>query len=188
MKTEQQLANFFAKYDPAIAKLGKALRTKLRARLPGLFEIVYVYASKNSLVISYSPIDKGYGGVCAIWLEPASVKLYFGRGAELAHADPNELLQGRGATVRHIVMNAAKDLERAEIEALIVAALELAEVRLDPNAKGTVIVKAEEQKQRAAKARKKAVKKAAKKPVRKAAKKVAQKAAKATATRRSKRA
>ena len=37
---EAQLASYFAKYDPAIVKLGKALRAKLRARLPGLFEVV----------------------------------------------------------------------------------------------------------------------------------------------------
>ena len=39
---ETQLASYFAKYEPAMAKLGKALRAKLRARLPGLSEIVYV--------------------------------------------------------------------------------------------------------------------------------------------------
>lgn len=33
---ETQLASFFAKYEPAIARLGKALRAKLRDRLPGL--------------------------------------------------------------------------------------------------------------------------------------------------------
>src|SRR5579864_8980658 len=45
---ETQLASFFAKYEPAMVKLGKALRAKLRARLPGLFEIVYVYESQNA--------------------------------------------------------------------------------------------------------------------------------------------
>jgi hypothetical protein len=35
---EAQLASYFAKYEPAMAKLGKASRAKLRARLPGLFE------------------------------------------------------------------------------------------------------------------------------------------------------
>jgi len=52
---ETQLAGCFAKYEPAMAKLGKALRAKLRARLPGLFEIVYVYENQNALVISCSP-------------------------------------------------------------------------------------------------------------------------------------
>jgi hypothetical protein len=153
MDAERQLAGFIAAYEPAVAKLGKALRTKLRARLPGLFEIVYVYASKNSLVISYSPIDKGYGGVCSLALEPSGVKLHFGQGAALAKTAPKGLLQGSGTLVRHVVLTAAKDLERPEIEALIAAALDLAKVRLDPNAKGAVVIKADEQKQRAAKAR-----------------------------------
>ena len=67
---ETQLASYFAKYEPAMAKLGKALRAKLRARLPGLFEIVYVYENQNALVISYSPTEHGYEGLCGIALYP----------------------------------------------------------------------------------------------------------------------
>ena len=145
---ETQLASFFAKHEPATAKLGKAVRAKLRARLPGLFEIVYVYERQNALVISYSPTEHGYEGVCTLGLYPDGVRLYFSRGALLSKADPNKLLQGR-ATVRYVALNAVRDFERAEIDALIVAALKLANVRLDANAKGAVIVKAEEQKQRA---------------------------------------
>jgi hypothetical protein len=151
---ETQLAGYFAKYEPPIAKLGKALRAKLRARLPGLFEIVYVYESQEALVISYSPTGQGYGGVCSIALYPDSVKLYFGQGARLSKADPNELLQGRGKTVRHVVLSRASDLDRAEIEALMAAALKLANVRPDARARGSVILKAEEQKQRARRATK----------------------------------
>jgi hypothetical protein len=40
------------------------LRAKLRDRLPGLFEIVYVYETQNALVISYSPTENGYEGLC----------------------------------------------------------------------------------------------------------------------------
>src|SRR6185436_1923654 len=68
---ETQLASFFAKYEPAMAELGKALRAKLRARLPGLFEIVYVYENQDALVISYSPTEHGYEGVCSIALYPS---------------------------------------------------------------------------------------------------------------------
>lgn len=150
---EAQVASDFAKYEPAIAKLGKALRAKLRARLPGLFEIVYVYTSQEALLISYSPTEHGYGGVCSLALYPSGVKLHFGRGASLSKADPNKLLQGRGKTVRHVVLNSVADLERAEIEALIAAALKLAKVQLDPSAKGSVILKAEEQKQRTLRAK-----------------------------------
>ena len=151
---ETQLASYFAKYEPAIVKLGKALRAKLRARLPGLFEIVYVYESQNALVISYSPTERGYEGLCSIALYPHCVNLYFGQGALLSKSDPNKLLQGRGKTVRHVVMNAVADFDRAEIEVLMAAALKLAKLRLDANAKGAVIIKAEAQKQRARRATK----------------------------------
>jgi hypothetical protein len=154
MNAETQLAGFFAKYDPAIVKLGKALRAKLRTRLPGLFEIVYVYEKQNALVISYSPTENGYDGLCSIGLYPDRVNLYFGQGALLSKSDPKKLLQGRGKTVRHVVLNAVADFDRAEIEVLMAAALQLARLRLDASAKGSVIIKAEAQKQRALRAKK----------------------------------
>ena len=151
---ETQLAVYFATCEPAMAKLGKALRAKLRARLPGLFEIVYVYERQNALVISYSPTERGYEAVCSISVYPRLVKLAFGKGAQLSKSDPKKLLQGQGKTVRHVELNSVADFERAEIESLIADAVKLAELRLDPNAKGAVVVKAEAQKQRARRATK----------------------------------
>jgi hypothetical protein len=151
---ETQLASFFAKYEPAIAKLGKTLRAKLRDRLPGLFELVYVYETQNSLVISYSPTESGPDGVCAIALYPRCVKLFFGQGALLSKSDPNKLLQGRGKTVRYVVLNSVADFDRAEIEVLMAAALKLAKLRLDASAKGSLIIRAVAQKQRARRATK----------------------------------
>lgn len=151
---ETQIASYFAKYDRAMVKLGRALRAKLRARLPGLFEIVYVYDRQNALVISYSPSEHGYEGLCSLGVYPDRVNLYFGRGAQLSKSDPGKLLQGSGKTVRHVVLSAVADFDRAEIEALIAAALNLGKVRLDPSAKGSVILKAEAQKQRARRATK----------------------------------
>lgn len=95
---ETQLASYFARYEPAMAKFGKALRAKLRARLPGLFEIVYVYENQNSLVISYSPTENGYEGLCSMALYPDKVNLYFAQGSLLSKSDPNKLLQGRSKT------------------------------------------------------------------------------------------
>ena len=159
---EAQLASFFAKYEPAVAKLGKALRAKLRDRLPGLFEVVYVYDTQNALVISYSPTENGYEGLCGIALYPRCVKLFFGQGARLSKSDPNKLLQGRGKTVRHVVLNSAADFDRAEIEVLMAAALKLAKLRLDASAKGSVIIKAVAQQQRAARRATKAARPASK--------------------------
>ena len=153
---EKQLASFFAKYEPAIAKLGKALRAKLRDRLPGLFEIVYVYENQGSLVISYSPTEHGHEGLCGISVHADGVKLFFGKGAELSKSDPSKRLQGSGKTVRHVVLSSVADFESAEIQALMAAALKLSKLRLDASAKGAMIIKAEEQKERARLAKKKA--------------------------------
>jgi hypothetical protein len=122
--------------------------------LPGLFEIVYVYENQNALVISYSPTERGYEAVCSISVYPRLVKLGFGRGAELSKSDPNKLLQGQGKMARYVELNSVADFDRAEIESLIADAVKLAKLRLDPNAKGAVIIKAEAQKQRARRATK----------------------------------
>ena len=151
---ETQLASYFAKYEPAMVKLGKALRAKLRDRLPGLFEVVYVYESQDSLVIAYSPTENGYEALCSIALYPSLVKLFFSQGPQLTKSDPNKLLQGRGKAVRYVVLNSVAEFDRPEIEALMAAALKLAKLRLDPSAKGSVIIKAEAQKQRARRATK----------------------------------
>lgn len=150
--TETQLAGHFAKYAPATARLGKALRAKLRARLPGLVEIVYMYENQNALVISYSPTGRGYEAVCSISVYPDLVKLGFGKGAALSKADPKKLLQGQGKTVRYVALNSVADFDRPEIETLIAAAVKLAKLRLDPNATGATVSKAEAQKQRARRA------------------------------------
>jgi hypothetical protein len=150
---EEQVASYFSKYEPKVARLGKALRAKLQARLPGLSEVVYVYENQNALLISYSPSGKGYQGVLSLALYPDSVKLFFAQGARLSKADPGKLLRG-SAGVRHVELKAAADLDRPEIEALMEAALKLAQVRLDPGAKGALILRADSQKQRAARTKK----------------------------------
>lgn len=149
---EAQLTGFFGKYAPPIAKLGQALRKKLRARLPGLSEVVYVYERQESLVISYSPTDQGYAAVCSLALYPQSVRLYFAHGPQLQKSDPHRLLQGRAGTVRYVELAAAGDLDRPEIEGFVAAALTLSKVRVDPSAQGALILKAAEQKRRAERA------------------------------------
>lgn len=151
---EHQLAGLFARYAPAIAELGQALRAKLRARLPGLFEIVYLYERQGSLVIAYSPTERGHEAVCSLALYPEQVKLFFARGPELSASDPSRLLQGSAKTVRYVPMTTATDLDRQEIDALMVAALRLAQLRLVAGAPGPTILKVEQQKQRAARASK----------------------------------
>jgi len=150
---ETQLAGYFNNYEPAVARLGKALRKKLRERLPGLFEVVYLYERQESLVISYSPTEKGYEALCTLALYPDCVKLFFAQSPALAKADTGKLLQGSGKKVRYVLLGKPADLDRPEIEALLAAVIKQAKLRLESNAKGTVIIKAEAQKKRAARGR-----------------------------------
>ncbi len=161
---ETQLAGLFSSYPPAIAKLGKGLHERLRARLSGLNEIVYVYERQRSVVISYSPTEKGYEGVCSLALDPQRAKLHFSRGPELARSAPSGLLQGSAKTVRYVVLSSVQDLGRPEIEALLAAALKLAKVEPVAGGKGKLVVKAKEQHKRAARAKKTSRSAAASKP------------------------
>ncbi len=150
---ETQIATWFAKYDAPIAKVGKALRARVRARLPGLTQLVYVYERQGSLVFSYSPTEAGAAGVAGVAVYPDRVSLFLAGGPALSKADPKRLLRGSGKTVRHVEVDSVEAFDRPEIEALIAAALDAANVRLDPKAKGATVLKADEQQQRAARAR-----------------------------------
>jgi hypothetical protein len=149
---EAQVAGLFAKFEPATARLGKALRARLRARLPGLSEVVYFYGNQHALVISYSPTGNGYDGLCSLSLRPDGGRLYFPKGALLAKADPKKLLTGPAKGAQQVALGSAADLDRPEIDALIAAAVRLAKVRLDARAEGAVILRVEAQKQRARRA------------------------------------
>ena len=146
---EPQIARLFAHYPPAIAKLGRALRKKLRQRLQGLNELVYHYASRDSLVLSYSPSEAGGEAVCALAIYPRHVHLCFLGGEALTKSDPRKLLQGRGRSMRYLVLESLADYDRPEIEVLMSAALHIAKVQLDANSEGAVILKVEAQQQRA---------------------------------------
>jgi len=110
---------------------------------------VYVYEKQGSLVIAYSPTEQGYEAPCSLALDSHGAKLYFAQGPLLSKADPNKLLQGSGKKVRFVPLSSVADFDRPEIEALIAAVSEQAKLRLDSNAKGSIILKAESQKQRA---------------------------------------
>lgn len=150
---ETQLTALFARYAPPLARLGKALRTRLRARLPGLTEVVYFYERQHSLVIAYSPSGRGHDAVCSLAVAPQQVKLFLARSPLLAQADPDHRLQGSGKLVRYVPIAAARDLDRGPVRALLDAAIAHAQLRFEPGVRGAVQFRVEAQQQRAARAR-----------------------------------
>ncbi len=116
---ERQLRTFIARFPSKDQTRIRALRRALRARLPGAYELVYDYG--KSLVISYSPTERGFEGVVAIAARADRLDLSFGQGASLP--DPAGILQGRGRQVRSVPLDGAADLKRPELEALLRAAV-----------------------------------------------------------------
>lgn len=151
-EAERRLAELLERCEPRVARLGKSVRKKLRARWPGLHELVYFYENQGALVLSYSPTERGAEGVCALALRPDELHLCFGRGAELAASDPRGLLKGRGTTMRYVELASVADFERVDVQRLLAAAWKLAGLRLDPRARGRVLFKLEAQAQRARRA------------------------------------
>jgi len=152
--TETQLATFYARYEPALAELAKEIRAKLRLRLGGLNELVYLYERQKAFVIAYSPGENGAAGVCGVSLKPDGVSLFLNGGDALSKSDPKRLLGGSGKMARQLVLGSIAEFDSPEVDTLIAAALKLAKVRPDPTAKATTIIKTGEQRARAQRAAK----------------------------------
>src|SRR3954464_1846334 len=115
---EAELLRLITTFAPAHQRLIGAMRRSLRKRLPTAHEVVYGY--NGFFVISYSPNERGYEGVCALRASADGVRLYFGRGKELP--DPAKLLQGSGQT-RWIHVEGASTLARPVVACLFDEAL-----------------------------------------------------------------
>ncbi|MBL9149199.1 MAG: DUF1801 domain-containing protein [Phycisphaerae bacterium] len=134
---EDRLRAHIARLDPATQKLVLSLRAALRKRLPAANELVYDYA--NSLVVCYSPSDRGIEGIVSLAARADGVRLYFMNGPRLP--DPTKLLQGLGKDARYVSIDSARRLADPAIESLVAAALRVAGVPLPTSGKGAVIIK-----------------------------------------------
>ena len=104
-----------------------------------------VYDNYNALVVGFSPTEKPSDAICSIALYPRWVNLYFLWGAFLD--DPEKLLKGAGRQVRNIRLEAASDLDKPAVRALLAQA---ADDSLKPskNTRGTIVIRAVSAKQR----------------------------------------
>ena len=116
---EAQLAAFLAEYSPEVRTVADAALKKMRALMRGAVELVY--DNYNALAIAFAATDRRADVVFSITLYPRWVSLFFARGAALS--DPQQLLQGSGSTVRHIVLEDASVLDRPAVRALMTQAL-----------------------------------------------------------------
>jgi len=134
---EKQLAALIAKFAPERAKEIRAVRKKMRTLLPHATEVVYDYG--RSLVISYSPNEKGYLATFTIAAKTSGVSLYFGQGAKTL-PDPTRRLSGNAKVVRSMPIEGAATLDEEDVRALMNIAIERATVPFDPKAKHQLII------------------------------------------------
>jgi len=140
---ERQIARFIARYAPAVARLARQARARIRRLLPGAVELVY--DNYNALALAFGPTERPSELILSIALYPRWVSLFFTRGAQLR--DPHGLLRGSGRRMRHIVLERAADLDAAPVRALLKEAVATHPQRL-ARGPGRTIIKSVSARQR----------------------------------------
>lgn len=136
-EAEQQLRRLIAKLEPKQQTLIRSVRKALRKRFPTALELVYDYS--NSLVISYSPSERGIESVVSLAFGTDGLRLVFNNGPKLP--DPKKILLGSGKMTRFIFLGSVKDLTRPEVRALMAATIKKAKIPLAKTGLGKLIVK-----------------------------------------------
>jgi hypothetical protein len=142
--TAKQVAGFIAKFDPAVAKLARAARAKLRKRLPTAIELVY--DNYNALALGFGPTERTSEAVFSIAVFARGVNLYFIRGASIP--DPDGVLQGEGKQGRFIRLSSASQMDDPVVARVMATAIAHAAVPFAKTGKGYTIVKSISAKQR----------------------------------------
>src|SRR4051794_100420 len=140
----KQLASFIAKFDPAVARLIRSARSKLRKRLPRTIE--QVYDNFNFLAIGYCATERTSDCIVSLACAANGVALSFYNGASLP--DPQKILLGSGKQNRFIRLETAKTLGEPAVESLLHAAIAQAKAPLSKSAKGYTLIKSISAKQR----------------------------------------
>ena len=147
MKTvtpEKQLDGFIDKFEPPTARLIRAARKKMRAKLPNAIELVY--DNYNFLAIGYGPTERPSEAIFSLAAQAKGVALCFLNGVGLP--DPKRILRGSGNRVRNVRLESAATIDRPEVAALMKIALERARVSMDPGTKHQLIIRSVSAKQR----------------------------------------
>ncbi len=144
LSAEQELKGLIAKFEPKHQALIRSVRKALHRRFPSANELVYDYP--KSLVIGYSPTDRGSDSVVAIAAGADGLRLYFNQGPKLP--DPKNILLGSGKKTRFIWIESPRTLILPEVEALLETATDRAKAPFRPSGRGRLIIKSKSPKQR----------------------------------------
>src|SRR5262245_65129496 len=106
LSSEAELRSFINRFDPKEQNVFRSVRAAVRKRFPTVNELAYDYP--DSVVIGYSPTERGIEAPVAIAARAGGVFLYLSHGPQLP--DPKKLLQGKGKQTRFIPVEAASRL------------------------------------------------------------------------------
>lgn len=140
----RQLNTFLGRFDPAIRRVVREARAKLRRRLPTAIELIY--DNYNALAIAFASSERGSDVFVSLAVYARGVNLYFIYGVALP--DPHRLLLGSGNQGRFVRLESAAMLDRREIDELLVAAIAEGETPLPRSGRGHIVIKSVSQKQR----------------------------------------
>ncbi len=141
---EARLGEFVAKFSPEHQRMIRAVRKRLRQRFKGANELVY--DNYNFFVIGYSPTERPSDAIVSMACASNGVGLCFLHGAKLP--DPTGILTGSGKQTRFIHLDSPELLDRADVEALIAAAIARSKAPLPPTRVGRLIIRSVSAKQR----------------------------------------
>jgi hypothetical protein len=141
---KQQLDTFLDRYSKEVAEAARRALRHMRHRVPGATELVY--DNYNALGVGFGPGERASEVILSIVAYPRWVTLFFLQGARLP--DPQKLLRGSGARVRHIVLTAPELIGSAAVDALIEQALRSAKVAIDPTRRRALVIKSISARQR----------------------------------------
>jgi len=134
---EKQLKLFISKFSAKDQRLIRSIRRAVRGRLPTANELVY--DNYNFFVIGYSATERPSDAIISIAAAANGVGLCFIHGVALP--DPKKVLLGSGKQTRFIRLPSADVLDRAEVRALLAAAIDRARVRLSPTGRGKLVIR-----------------------------------------------
>ena len=140
----KQVESFIAKFDPAIARIVRASRAKLRKRYPTALELVY--DNYNALAIGYGPNERTSEVFVSLAAYARGVTLYFTQGRKVA--DPKGLLQGEGNQGAFVRLESPAVLDDKDVIALMSSAVAIGKTPLAAAGRGQTIVKSISARQR----------------------------------------
>src|SRR5262245_59223333 len=144
MTPRAQLVRFLSRFDPPVARLARAVLSRLRTRLPSANQLVY--DNYNALAIGFSVTDRAYDSIFSVAVFARGVNLFFFNGPNLP--DPQHLLKGGGNMVRHIRVERIELLDDPGVHELMEIAIKDADPPLAPSGRGRVIIKSISSKRR----------------------------------------